>query len=418
MFRSSSDRKTPSVSFFCLLAVILTACGSGSSDPHSAQSSQSSASDSSSVGTSSGSSSGDSSVTAGDSAAAQLAAKLGKPARLLVGLGGQNDSPSSNTVAIIEGEDLQIDIYDVYLGVGDWTQWNQPPCDFVCVVAQDADQLGAVPMYTQYQMANNGDGNLSGLTDSTFMTTYWSRVKLLFQDIATYGKPALVNLEPDFWGYTEQQAGTSGDPTQVAALVSLNPDCSDLGNNVQGVAACLLRMARKYAPNAYVGFPPSTWGGSSTQAVIAWMNKLGAQNADFIVEQTLDRDAGCYEAQAPDCQSRSGTGVYWDATNQTHPNFTDYFATVEQYHEGIGGLPVIFWQTPEGVPSDTPGGTPNHYRDNRAQYFLTHPSQLTAVGGLGVVFSAGDENQTTIATDGGQFETLHAAYMANPAPLP
>lgn len=407
---------TPSL--LCLISVVVTACGGGSSDPASSKSSDPPASSSSSPSSSSSqSSSGNSSVTAGVGPAARLAAKLGKPARLLVGLGGQ----TSNTVATIQSEELQVDIYDTYLGVGDWTQWNQPPCDFVCVSAQGADSLGAVPMYTQYQMANNGDGNLSGLTDSTFMTTYWSRVKLLFQDIATYGKPALVNFEPDFWGYTEQQAtanGYPGDPSKVPALVTLNPDCASLTNDVAGVAGCLLHMAREYAPNAYVGFPPSTWGGNTDADVIAWMNSIGAQNADFIVEQTLDRDAGCYEAQASDCQSRSGTGVYWDETNQTHPNFDDYLATVQEYHQGIGGLPVIFWQTPEGVPSDTPGGTPNHYRDNREDYFLKHPTQLTAVGGLGVVFSVGDANQTDITTDNGQFETLHAAYMAAPAPLP
>jgi hypothetical protein len=64
------------------------------------------------------------------------------------------------------------------------------------------------------------------------------------------------------------------------------------------------------------------------------------------------------------------------------------------------------------------GGTPGHYRDDREDYFLKHPSQLTAVGGLGVVFSAGDGNQTTLATDGGQFQTLSGAYMSAPAPLP
>ena len=64
-----------------------------------------------------------------------------------------------------------------------------------------------------------------------------------------------------------------------------------------------------------------------------------------------------------------------------------------------------------GVPSSTPGGSDYHYRDNREQYFLTHPTELTAVGGLGVVFSAGENHQTTIFTDGGQFQSLDTAYL-------
>ncbi len=71
-----------------------------------------------------------------------------------------------------------------------------------------------------------------------------------------------------------------------------------------------------------------------------------------------------------------------------------------------------------GVPSSTPGGTPGHYRDDREDYFLKHPSELTAVGGLGVVFSGGDGNQAGIGTDNGQFQTLSHAYLAAPAALP
>ena len=203
------------------------------------------------------------------------------------------------------------------------------------------------------------------------------------------------------------------------AYVSANPDCSTLSNDIVGIAECLIDMARKYAPKAYVGFPPSTWGADSDAAVIAFMNAIGAQNADFIVEQTLDRDGGCFElSPQPSYCSRSGGGWYWDETNQTHPNFQDYLHAVETYHAGIGNLPVIWWQTPEGVPSSIPGGGDDHYRDNRVHYFLTHPAELTAVGGLGVVFSTGETHQTNITTDGGQFQSLDDAYLAAPVSLP
>jgi hypothetical protein len=351
------------------------------------------------------------SATAGtNSPAAALAAKLGKPSRLLVGLGSQS-------VATVQSQGLQIDMYDQYL-VGNWPTWNSPPCDYVCVVAGNADSLGAVPFFTVYMMADNGDGNLAGLSDSTFMASYWSRLKLLYQDIATFGKPALVHLEPDFWGYVERQA-TNSDPTKMAALVSSNADCAALPNNVAGVAGCMIAMARKYAPKAYVGLSPSAWGGDSDAQVVAFMNALGAQNADMIVEQTWDRDAGCFEIspQPSDC-ARGGSGYYWDESNTTHPNFQDHLVQVQAYHAGIGNLPVIWWQTPMGVPSSTPGGSVGHYRDNKVHYFLTHPAELTAVGGLGVVFGAGDGNQTVPTTDGGQFQNLSGQYRANPAPLP
>jgi hypothetical protein len=148
------------------------------------------------------------------------------------------------------------------------------------------------------------------------------------------------------------------------------------------------------------------------------MNTIGAANADFIVMQTSDRDAGCFEAvpQKSYCV-RTGAPWYWDESNQSHPNFHDHFTLTQTYRSAVGNLPVLWWQTPFGATSSTAGGIDNHYRDNRVHYFLTHPQELTAVGGFGVVFGAGEVNQTNITTDGGQFQSLSASYLANPAPL-
>jgi hypothetical protein len=417
----------------------LSACGGGSSDAPSGTSgsssvntesasssgASSSSSSSSSSGNSSSSSSGSSSSSSGSasavgsSAAAALASKLGKPNRLLIGLGSQS---GSGLAAAVLSQNLKPDIDDKYLGgvgAGDWTTYNSPPGAYIGIVAAEAASLGAVPMFTLYQMAENGGGNLSGLNDSTFMSAYWANVKLMFQDIAAIGKPTLVNFEPDFWGYVQQQA-TNGDPTKMFVYVNTNPDCATLSNDVVGVAGCLMAMGHKYAPNAYLGFPPSTWGAPSAAAVIAFMNTIGAQKADFIVWGTLDRDAGCYEADAvaSGCNPQTPEVWYLDETNTTTPNYSQELAAAQSFHAGIGGLPLIWWQTPLGVPSSTPGGTPNHYRDNHVHYYLTHPSELTAIGGLAVVYGTGNDFQTSVYTDGGQFQSLDAAYLAAPVPLP
>jgi hypothetical protein len=340
---------------------------------------------------------------------------LNRPSRLLFGLGAQG---GNGATASATGQNIQPDIIETYLGgasaSGDWTTWNLPKGYFVQIVAQDADSVGAVPMYTLYQMAQNGDGNLSGLNSQAFMTIYWANVKILFQQLGTYGKPALVNFEPDFWGYAETAA--NDQPANLFAYVNTNPDCASAPNNVAGIVQCLITMARKYAPQAYVGFPPSDWGTGATK-VAAWMNAIGAQNADFIVGQTLDRDAGCYEASPqPSCNGTHGPW-YLDETNRTHPNYDDEMAEMATFHAKIGNLPVIMWQTPMGVPSSTPGGTISHYRDNHVHYYLTNPQQLTAAGILGVVFGTGANDQTSINTDNGEFAQLFAAYLGTPAAL-
>lgn len=338
-----------------------------------------------------------------------LAKALGRSQRLLIGLGTVDIAP-------IQAQGLLPDIYDQYLvGVGpsSWPSWNSPSGAYVKLVAQRADQIGAVPMFTLYQMATRGDGVLTGLADTNYMTDYWNNARLLFQQLASYGKPALVNLEPDFWGYAQR---VNADPTQMLAYVNINPDCASLPNTVAGMAACLVQSARQIAPQAYVGFPPSLFE-DLRPTEVAYMKKLGADQADFVVMQTLDRDAGCFEARslAGEC-TRAGRNWYWDESNTTSPNFNEHFALANGYFQGLG-RPLLWWQTPLGVPAASPS-TNSPWRDNRVRYFMTHTAQLVATGGVGVVFSPGQSAQTTIQTDGGQFQSYAKAYWANPTTLP
>jgi hypothetical protein len=357
--------------------------------------------------------------------AAALAKRLGLPNRLLIGLG----SGGADTT-LIQTQGLKPDFYERYLvgltSGGGWTTWNTPSGAYAKYQMQAADSVGAVPMFTLFQFSADNTSDMTDLADATFMQTYWSDLVTLFNQVNQFGKPAVLSVEPDFWGFAQMVTDNThgGDPAQAPAVLSTDAACAGLPANLTGFAPCLLKLAHKYAPKAAIGFPPSDWGGSSLASVVKFMNQLGTAQGDFIVMQTLDRDAGCPEQAAltpataqADCARGQGNW-YWDETNQTHPNFQDNFAMASSFHTGIGGLPIMWWQTPFGVPSATPGGTAGHYRDNRVDYFLKHPSELVAVGGLGVVFGAGAENQTTPATDGGQFQTLSTKYLASPVALP
>lgn len=341
-----------------------------------------------------------------------LAKALAKPARLLIGLG-------TTDVKDVTAQALKPDIFDQYLngvGTNSWINWNRPTGAYVQKVANDAASVGAVPMFTLYQMAALGDGNMAVLHDPSFMRLYWDNVRILFTQLKATGKPALVNLEPDFWGYTQR---VSRDPTQQFAHVTTNnADCAGLSNDVVGVGRCLVKMARTYAPQAYVGFPPSNFG-DLLSTELNYMKLIGAGDADFVVMQTLDRDVGCIEAKhaAAGC-NRSFPGLtLWDESNRTSPNFREHFAYARTYADSFQ-RPLIWWQTPLGVASNTPGGTVNAWRDNRVHYFLTHAKEMVEAGGLGVVFSPGQTDQTNIKTDGEQFKKLSASYLAAPAALP
>jgi len=345
---------------------------------------------------------------------ASINTALGAPARLLGGLG------AGNAISDMTAQNIQPDIVDTYLvgvGSGAWPTWNSPSGAYVPLVSGNDKAIGAIPMFTLYQMAANGDGNLSGINDATFMTSYWAQVKLMYQKIAATGQPTLVNLEPDFWGYVQLQA-PGGDPTQLAAQVSFMPECASLPNTAVGIAGCLLTLGRTYAPTAKIGFPASFFGETAT-SVGNFMAALGASKADYIVAETSDRDAGCFEAGLlPECTGRGTGPFYWDENNVTTPNFNQSLSDWSTVRGLLGNLPILFWQTPMGVPSTTPGGTTGHFRDDHVHYMLMHPTQYTAAGVFAIVFSAGAASQTTITTDGGQFATLFSAYLANPAPYP
>jgi hypothetical protein len=314
------------------------------------------------------------------------------------------------------------DIFDSYLvgvGSGQWPYWNSPAGAFITVAAGQAESVGAVPMFTLYQMATNGDGNISDITDVGFMTGYWSQAKLMYQVLGSYGKPALVNLEPDFWGYVEKAASSApgGNPADLPAVVTVEPECANLPNTAAGIAQCLLTLGRMYAPNVKIGFPPSLWS-NQPENTGNYMIALGAAKADFSVAETSDRDAGCMEVSSPpsECSGRVGP-FYWDELNQTSPNFVenqDEYQTVA----AMLNLPILYWQTPLGVPSSTPGGYNQHYRDDHVDYMLKNPKQYTAINTFAIVFGAGAGSQTNISTDGGEFATLFQLYLNDPAPLP
>jgi hypothetical protein len=389
-----------------------SAAGSGTSAGGSAMS----AGGSTSVAGTGASSGGIPDTPSGPTTAAEEAKKLGRPANFMVGMGNDLNNDHSMDGAYTLGTTLDLHYaYMVELSTkGGWPTWN-PNGSFVNVLTDSADAKGVVPMFTMYEMASDGDGNLAGLSDDAFMTAYWSDMKLLFQRLAMFGKPAVVHLEPDFWAYAEQKA--KEDPTSVPVKVTPDaPDCGGLSNDLVGLGHCLVRLARLYAPKALIGFHASQWSNADPNATVKFLNAVGADQGDVVFADLLDRDAGCFEAAVdPNCM-RGGT-FYWDETNATSPNFHDYLAWSKTISTGIGH-PLIWWQIPFGVPSTTKGGTAGHYRDNRVHYIFSHIAEFVAAGGLAVTFGTGAANQTYITTDGDQFKNAVAAYYKAPVALP
>jgi hypothetical protein len=332
----------------------------------------------------------------------------------LIGMGNDLAADHNNDGAYTLGTTL--DLHYAYLvGLptkGGWPDWNSNGT-FVNILTDTAAAHGVTPMLTLYAMAALGDGNFSMTTNDSAMNLYWQGAKLLFQRVGIFNKPTVVHLEPDFWGYAMHN---SLDGTARVIVTEHAPDCAGLPDNLIGMAGCLLKLARTYAPFAKVGFHASVWGGTQAQEV-SFFKAIHADQADFLATDVLDRDAGCFEAHVdPGCQRNDGPW-YWDENNQTSPNFREHLAWVKAMHDGLG-LPILWWQVPFGAPSATPGGTAGHYRDNRVHYIFQHIDEFVAAGGVGAAFGTGAGNQTYISTDGGQFHDAVNKYFALPFALP
>ncbi|MDB5215927.1 MAG: hypothetical protein JWO86_3854 [Myxococcaceae bacterium] len=345
-----------------------------------------------------------------------VAAKLGLPARFAIGLGNDAEgNDPATSAAFTLGPKL--DIHYAYLvglpGEGGWTDWNAPEGQYLTMQAEAARRNGVVPMFTLYQAAAWGENNVGAFNDSRFMTKYWRGVRVMFSKLGAFNAPAIAHIEPDLWGYLQQRGDDPAVvPMKVGALV---PECTDLPSNAAGFGKCIVRLARRLSPKVAIGLQASlfaayTAGQPDPARTAAYVNKVGGADADIVVIETLDRDAGCFEnGSDPNCK-RAGS-FYWDETNVRHPSFHDHLAWAKTVRT-ITGKPLLWWQMPLGVPANSSGGYASHYRDNRVQYLFSHGWEFAAAGGIGAVFGGGAGNQTTVRTDGGQFKTALTKYLS------
>jgi len=342
--------------------------------------------------------------------------RLGLPSRFLVGLGNDVTAAEGWNPNRAHAFELgqKLDIHYMYLSGLDWPSWNAPEGAYVTVHANAAKARGVVPMFTLYQAAAWGENNLGAFGNADFMRRYWRNVRTMYSRLAETGIATIVHLEPDLWGYFQKRGDA---PSRVYVRVgSLVPECADLPEDAAGFGKCLVRLGRRLSPKTAIGLSASSFGaytnGVSDPARIArYLNQVGSTEADFLVVETLDRDAGCFEAGTdPNCQ-RSGT-VYWDESNTRSPSFHDHLRWARAIHDGTGKA-LLWWQMPLGVPA-TWCGTANRYRDNRVRYLFSHVQEFIDAGGVGAVFGTGAPNQTTAKTDGGQFGRAVERYYSAP----
>ena len=306
-------------------------------------------------------------------------------------------------------------------GCGWWGcfQYDQiPPGQYALDFITQAAGRSQLPMFTYYEIlqasgASEGNGEVAAANNTAFMTRYLADFRFLLQKIGA--STALVQVEPDFWGYAQK---VNANPHLIpAAVASANPtDCANQENSIAGLGRCLIAMARKYSSGTRIGLHGSSWGpgpdplvnNSASLDVAAEARKLGAfllacgaGSSDFVTSDASDRDSGYYLS--------IGQNRAWDATNATLPDFHQAFTWAKALAESLD-VPVIWWQVPVGNAAQA--NNDNHWKDNRVDYFFAHTAELAAAHSAGMFFGAGDGRQTTPESDGGNLIAKMKAYTA------
>lgn len=295
-------------------------------------------------------------------------------------------------------------------GCGWWGCWQDPatpPGQYLRDLLAKAGAAGMLPLVSYYEILQTshvveGSAEIVALQDAALLRRWFNDWRFVLQQIGN--RAALLHLEPDLWGYAEKM---NADPRLLAAAVTAsNPtDCAGQQDSLAGLGRCAIAMVRKYAPGARVGLHASAWGSgivgtdnrdpavdmrAQGQRVADFLLACGGGDADFVVVEASDRDAGYY--------GTLGKNTFWDASNATLPSFHQAFSWATALTERMG-RPALWWQLPVGNMSLP--DTANQWRDNRVDYFLQHPAEVAQTHAFGMVFGAGESHQTNPSTDGG-----------------
>ena len=254
-----------------------------------------------------------------------------------------------------------------------------------------------IPFFTYYMVlpaSGLSEGDLTGetaaLDDQTFLTAYFDDWRFLLQKIGN--EQAMLHIEPDLFGYLKARAAATTGPSAIPAKVALsNPtDCgTGYTNDAAGYAKCMIHMVRIYAPNATVGLHFSPWTYTSAGDAASWasfMLAMGADQGDFLVADSTDRDADWY------LLVKGQPGHDWDVAKMTA-----FFQWTKDVSTAVG-KPFFLWQLPLG--NSYQNDTYQHYKDQRVELLFSHIGEVRDAHVEGMLFGSGETAQTNVESDG------------------
>src|SRR5262245_13958289 len=159
----------------------------------------------------------ESTLVAGSNAAGSVPAAL--PSKMMVGLfenlGG----------TWLRDSGAKWDMRYAYFTNGWLNRWGYGPADGQSALdyMRECDSQGFIPVIQYYvlrQLAPVGDESqtYAKTTNAATMNNYWSQYKVLMQKAKEFGKPVVIILEGDGFGFLEMQ--TANNPNAYSAIAA------------------------------------------------------------------------------------------------------------------------------------------------------------------------------------------------------
>jgi len=286
---------------------------------------------------------------------------------------------------------------------------------------------GFTPAVEYYCMNGEPGGGqdqfLTKAQDATTMAEYFGDFKILMQNIKSFGKPVVVLMEADGFGFLEEQS--NGNPSTYAAVAASGlPELASLPNTVAGWGLAFLQLREAVgASNAVLGIHVSSWASGEdisyvsvttplqpqVDTVYSFLSPFGltanqtGSTYDVLVGDPLDRDSDYY--QLVENEDR-----WWDASDTASidsASFNRYAAWLSAWN-AISGKRWVLWQIPIGnsnMLNVCNNGQPSQgYMDNRPEYFFgsesaTHLQSWAQDGVIALLFGAGASCQSSYEND-------------------
>jgi hypothetical protein len=341
-------------------------------------------------------------VAAPDASGSLPAPPKGWPGKLELGLASQPGTAGAILREAPFGFRYQYLAGDVRDQSG-WQNWNANG-RFVSNYVAESRRHAIAPVFSWYVLqhsrpaggSSERDAVRANLADRGFVRAWLENLELALQRIGD--RRAVIQIEPDFWGYVQQIHGDRA-PRQVRRL-----------------ARRMIELRNRVAPRVLLAYHVSIWG-TNTDIVLQdssrdEVRRLATRAArfyrslgtrfDLVFGEMDDRDAGYNEVASGD-----GGASWWNrADYRRHVRFFARFVQVARRR-------VVIWQIPVG--SSGLDNTYQRYRDNKVETLLRDPDRrwlkrYVRAGVIGFLFGAGADAATSPEADGGFFYESAARY--------